>query len=85
MRRTKLTGSELDLAALLLGGIPGCRGIAATGIVVPSEAAVAYEWLGWLAQTCTPSDQGAIDRLYFAISLVEGCEPEAANEVALAA
>lgn len=85
MKRIQLTTSERALATLLLGGVPGCRGIVATGLVSHEEAVCAYEFLDFLARTCEPGDQDAIDCLFLAISIVESEAPEAIYEVALAA
>lgn len=85
IKRTTLTDSERKIAGLLLQGVPGCRGILVTGTASVGEAAAAYEWLEHLSRRCTQSEQGAIDALYFALSLIEQDSPKTAVEAALAA
>lgn len=83
--RTTLTHAERALATLLLGGVPGCQRIVATGRVRPEEARRAYEWLRYLAVRAEEPDRGAIDTLYLALSIVESDQPEPAETLGMAA
>jgi len=68
--RSLLTPSERVLAMDLLGGTPA-ESIAITGRASIRTAAIAYEWLRYLAIKAEPSDEAAINHLYLLISLVE--------------
>lgn len=79
-REKMMTTAEQHLAWNLLGGITA-ESITRIGRADRGMARLGYEWLRYLAMKAHPFEEQAINRLYFAISIIETVQPSVALQM----